>query len=104
LVERGIDQATRRVLRGEKVPATEKLFSLFEEHTQIITRHKAGKPREYGRKVLIDEVEGGIISRYEILSHGGSERTRLPESLKAHQRSTLAERPIFWPATEVYIR
>jgi IS5 family transposase len=85
LVERGIDQATRRVLRGEQVPATEKLLSLFEEHTQIITRHKAGKPREFGRKVLIDEVEGGIISRYEVLSESGSERSHLPESLKAHQ-------------------
>jgi IS5 family transposase len=60
-------------------------LSLFEEHTQIITRHKAGKPREFGRKVLIDEVDGGIISRYEILSESGSERTRVPESLKAHQ-------------------
>jgi hypothetical protein len=29
----------------------------------IITRRKVGKPREYWRKVLIDEVEGGIISR-----------------------------------------
>jgi transposase, IS5 family len=86
LVERGIDQATRRVLRGEQVPATEKLLSLFEEHTQIITRHKAGKPREFGRKVLIDEVDGGIISRYEVLSQSGSERLELPESLRAHQQ------------------
>jgi IS5 family transposase len=85
LVERGIDQATRRVLRGEQVPATEKLLSLFEEHTQIITRHKAGKPREFGRKVLIEEVDGGIISRYEVLSQSGSERSELPESLRAHQ-------------------
>jgi transposase, IS5 family len=86
LMERGIDQATRRVLEGEHLPATEKLLSLFEEHTQIITRHKAGKPREFGRKVLIDEVDGGIISRYEILSESGSERSELAESLKAHQQ------------------
>jgi hypothetical protein len=46
LVEQGITQATRRVLEGEHLPATEKLLSLFEEHTQIITRHKAGKPQE----------------------------------------------------------
>jgi transposase, IS5 family len=85
-VQRGIDQATRRVLQGEQLPAAEKLLSLFEEHTQIITRHKAGKPREFGRKVLIDEVDGGIIiSRYEILSQSGSERLELPESLRAHQ-------------------
>jgi hypothetical protein len=85
LVEQGIDQATRRVLHDEQVPAAKKILSLFEEHTQIITRHKAGKPREFGRVVLIDEVDGGIISRYEILSESGSERSRLPESLRAHQ-------------------
>jgi len=41
--------------------------------------------REFGREVLIDEVDGGIISRYEILAESGSERSRLPESLRAHQ-------------------
>ena len=46
LVEQGIVQATRRVLYGEQVPATEKILSLFEEHTQIISRKKMGKPRE----------------------------------------------------------
>ena len=86
LVERGIAQASRRLLYGEQVPAAEKLLSLFEEHTQIITRHKAGKPREFGRKVLIDELDGGIISRYEVLSESGSEHSQLPESLKAHQQ------------------
>jgi transposase, IS5 family len=44
-----------------------------------------GKPREFGRKVLIDEVDGGIISRYEVLSESGSERSQLAESLGAHQ-------------------
>jgi hypothetical protein len=63
----------------------EKLLSLFEEHTQIITRHKAGKPREFGRKVLIEEVDGGIVSRYEILEEVGREHPHLPASLEAHQ-------------------
>jgi transposase, IS5 family len=58
LVEQGIDQAVRRVLQQEQVPAFEKVLSLFEEHTMIITRRKVGKPREFGRKVLLDEVEG----------------------------------------------
>ena len=47
----------RRVLCGEEVPAAEKILSLFEEHTQIITRRKIGKPREFGRKILLNEVE-----------------------------------------------
>ncbi len=63
----------------------EKLLSLFEEHTQIITCHKAGKPREFGRKVLIEEVDGGIVSRYEILEEVGREHPHLPASLEAHQ-------------------
>jgi len=54
LVEQGIVQATRRVLQVEHLPTTEKLLSHFREHTQIITRQKTGKPREFGRKVLID--------------------------------------------------
>ena len=82
LVEQGITQAARRLLQGEQVPATEKLLSLFEEHTQIITRQKMGKPRQFARKVLIEEVDGGIISRYEILSESASERSNLPESLR----------------------
>jgi IS5 family transposase len=86
LVEQSIVQATRRVLEGEQLPATEKILSLFEEHTQIISRQKMGKPREeFGRKVLIDEVDGGIVSRYEILEEVGREHPHLPASLEAHQ-------------------
>jgi IS5 family transposase len=85
LVEQGIDQAVRRVLREEQVPASEKVLSLVEEHTMIITRRKVGKPREYGRKVLLDEVDGGIISRYEVLSKAGREHPHLPESIEGHR-------------------
>jgi transposase, IS5 family len=60
-------------------------LSLFEEHTQIISRHKAAEPREFGRKVLLDEVDGGIISRYEVLEEVSSERAHLPNSLRAHR-------------------
>ncbi len=86
LVEQAIDQATRRVLQGEAVPSEEKLLSLFEPHTQVIRRHKAGQPTEFGRKLLLDEVEGGIISRYEVLDDVGPEHPHLPRSLAAHQQ------------------
>lgn len=67
LVERVIDQATRRVLQGQKVPATEKLVSLFEPHTAIIRKGKIQRPTEFGRVVWLDEVEGGLVSRYAVL-------------------------------------
>jgi transposase, IS5 family len=44
-----------------------------------------GKPREFGRKVLIDEVDGGIVSRYELMEEVGREHPHLPASLEAHQ-------------------
>jgi transposase, IS5 family len=85
LVDQAIAQATRRVLRGEAVPAEEKLLSLFEPHTQAIRRHKAGKMTEFGRKVLLDEVEGGLISHFAILDDVGLEHPHFIASLDAHQ-------------------
>lgn len=85
LVDQAIAQATRRVLHGEAVPAADKLLSLFEPHTQAIRRHKPGKLTEFGRKVLLDEVEGGIISHYAILDDVGLEHPHFVASLDAHQ-------------------
>jgi IS5 family transposase len=85
LVDRAIAQATRRVLRGEAMPADEKVLSVFEPHTQAIRRHKPGKPTEFGRKVLLDEVEGGIVSHYAILTDVGLEHPHFVASLDAHQ-------------------
>ncbi len=51
-VARAITQAVRRVLQGATVPAGEKIVSLFEPHSPIIVRHKAGKPVELGRKLM----------------------------------------------------
>jgi IS5 family transposase len=85
MVDRAIEQAKRRVIDGQAVPAAEKLLSLFEPHTQIIVRHKAGKPVEFGRKVCLDEVEGGIISRYEILRELDPDYEHVAASLEGHQ-------------------
>jgi IS5 family transposase len=70
---RGIDQAWRRVIEGESVPAGDKLLSLFEPHTQVVPRFKAGKKVEFGRKLRLDEVEGGIVTGYAILEQGGGQ-------------------------------
>ena len=87
LLLQGIQQASRRVLQGESVPAGEKVLSLFEPHTQIIPRHKAGKPVEFGRKLRLDEVEGGIITGYQVLDQGGGQdRPYLRDSLQTHRR------------------
>lgn len=83
-VARVIDQTVRRVLGGEKVPADEKLVSLFEPETAIIRKGKPARPTEFGRVVWLDEVEGGIISGYRILDGNASEKEQLRPSLDHH--------------------
>jgi IS5 family transposase len=86
LVEQVMAQTRRRVLQGEAVPAGEKLVSLFEPHTRIIRRGKAHQPTEFGRKVWLDEVEGGIISRYQVLAGNPADAGQVEPTLAYHQR------------------
>ena len=59
--ERVMDTARRRVLLGETVPNSDKLFSMFEPHTQLYKRGKAGDPVQFGRQVLVFEDAAGFI-------------------------------------------
>ena len=59
--ERVMDTAKRRVLLGESVPNSDKLFSVFEPHTQLYKRGKAGEPVQFGRQVLVFEDAAGFI-------------------------------------------
>jgi transposase, IS5 family len=86
LVQHVMTQTTRRVLQGEAVPALEKVVSLFEPHTAIIRKGKPGQPTEFGRVIWLDEVEGGIISRYAVLEGNPAEDAQLPPSLDHHLR------------------
>jgi IS5 family transposase len=86
LLMQGIQQASRRVLEGRAVPASEKLLSLFEPHTQIVPRFKPGTPVEFGRKLRLDEVEGGVIAGYAVLEQsGGQDQPYLSDALANHR-------------------
>lgn len=82
-----MEQTTRRILQGEQVPASEKIVSLFEEHTDIIRRGKESRPVEYGHKVWLNEVEGGLVSHYRILEGNPSDEQQWKPSLKAHLKT-----------------
>ena len=84
IVERIIDQAERRVFDGEVVAACEKVYSLFEEHTELLIRGKAGKPVEFGHKVLLAQTGEKFISHYRVLEQREEDNTLLPEVLDAH--------------------
>jgi transposase, IS5 family len=86
LVRQVVTQTTRRVIQGEAVPAPEKVVSLFEPHTAIIRKGKPGRPTEFGRVLWLDEVDGGIISRYAVLHGNPAEDAQVPLSVDHHLR------------------
>ena len=59
--ERQIEQMLRRVIGGEAIPHHEKVFSIFEPHTEWICKGKAGIPMELGIRVAILEDQFGFL-------------------------------------------
>ena len=59
--DRQIDQIRRRAIHDEKIPHDEKVFSLFQPHTEWISKGKAGVPVELGLRVCIMEDSHGFI-------------------------------------------
>jgi IS5 family transposase len=86
LARRVIDQAERRVLRNEAVPAAEKVLSLVEPHTAVIPRHKAGQLVEFGRKLWLAEADGGIITDVDVLEGAPPDAPRVMTSVERHRR------------------
>ena len=66
------DNARRRVLLGEAVANEEKIFSIFEPHTELIKRGKQPNPIQFGHNVLVIEDAVGFICHYEVVATGGS--------------------------------
>ena len=58
--------ARRANMEGETVPASERVFSLFEPHTELIKRGRRQKPVEFGHKVLLCETAEKFITDYEV--------------------------------------
>lgn len=65
--DRQIDQIERRVLKGETIPHEEKVFSLFQPHTEWISKGKAGVPVELGIRVCVLEDHHGFILHHHVM-------------------------------------
>jgi hypothetical protein len=65
--DRQIDQISRRVLLGERIPHEQKVFSIFEEHTEWISKGKAGVPQELGLKVCVVEDQYGFFLHHLVM-------------------------------------
>ena len=95
LGDRVIDQARRRVLEGEQVPTAEKVYSIFEPHTDLIKRGKILTPVEFGHKVFLAESANGLITQYKVLDGNPNDEQHVKPSLECHKEG-------FGQAPELY--
>jgi len=65
--QRQIDQIRRRVIEGDTIAHHEKVFSIFEEHTEWISKGKAGVSQELGLKVCVVKDQFGFIMHHRVM-------------------------------------
>lgn len=69
LMGKHIDLVERRVLKGEKIPHQEKMFSIFETYTEWITKGKMNPSVELGKKLAITTDQFGLIIDYRVMEN-----------------------------------
>src|SRR6185436_18081047 len=62
-----LDLVERRLIRKETIPHAEKIFSLFEPHTEFIKKGKLFPPVELGHKLLLTTDEHELILDYRVM-------------------------------------
>lgn len=82
---RQMGQIDRRVIKGEVIPHDEKVFSLFEEHTEWVSKGKAGVPVELGLKVCILSDQIGFILHHQVMQTQTDEKMAV-EMVKETQK------------------
>jgi len=73
-MERQIDQIRRRIINGETIPHSEKAFSIFETHTEWISKGKAGVPVKLGLKVCIVKDQYQFILHHRVMQQETDEQ------------------------------
>ena len=66
-LQKHIDLVERRILKGEVIPHEEKVFSIFEDHVEWISKGKKNKPVEFGHRHLIYSDQYNFILHQKIL-------------------------------------
>lgn len=100
--------ARRRAFDGEKVPNGDKVFSIFEPHTELIMRGRRGRPVEFGHKVLLTQSKEKFITDFVVLEENCSDDELLPMVLERHEQrygsrpKSIAADMGFCPDAETY--
>jgi IS5 family transposase len=81
-----VNVARRREFDNEQVPIQDKVFSIFESHTELIQRGRRGRPIELGHKVLLTQSKEKFITDYVVLEQNCSDHELLPMVLERHEQ------------------
>lgn len=106
LVSHVVWQATERVLHERSVPNESKLFSIFEDHTELLKRGKAGKDIEFGHMIQIQQTGEKFITDYEVFEKKPAEPTLVRPALTSHKKlfghfpESIAADKGYWSAEE----
>jgi hypothetical protein len=84
--ERQLDQVRRRVLHGETIPHAEKVFSIFQPHTEWISQGQAGVPVELGLRVCMVEDQHRFILHHQVMEKTTDDHVAVPVTQAAKQR------------------
>ena len=107
-METVVATARRAQIDGETVPASERVFSLFERHTELIKRGKRQKPVEFGHKVLLCESAEKFITDYEVYEKQQADCVLTESVIERHEKlfgtrpEVVAADKGFCPAEEKY--
>jgi IS5 family transposase len=86
-----IDQTERRVLRGEKVPASEKIVSIFEPHTDIVVKDR--RDTLYGHKVCLSVGASNLITDC-VVTDGNPADSSLTTTMIERQKQIYGRAPL----------
>ena len=84
-VKQVIRQTKARILNGD-THAAGKLFSIFEESTEVIRKGKAGKPNEFGKMVKVQEAENQVVIAFEVYDQRPSDSDLLIPAIEMHEQ------------------
>lgn len=85
-VERQMNQIIRRVVNGETIPNSEKVYSIFQPHTEWISKGKLGVPVELGIKVSIVEDQYQFILHHRVMEKESDSQVAVPIATDTKER------------------
>ena len=78
MLKKHIELVERRVMEGEQIPVGEKVYSLFEPHTEWLYKGKANKRVELGHNILVASDQWGFVVEHRVIEREADVSLSIP--------------------------